>query len=265
MEKKVLIEINRINELLGNKYLITEGPGPIDKIIKLIRSGLTTGERESAELLAKKASAELERKIDAEIVQAEKQRLQNLKQELDDLINTGRISAQAETELDNILKSLVSLKTFAEELISQNKLGMGVRNSIEKAKVSLSNGVYDMNEAMRKFDTALSSSRYLQNNPELKQEVLNSIKTELETVKPMTGSGSLVRYTANNLPEANVVITKLTSEYPKLFSKGFFGDYKYKELVTSSLSKVRNDFVGKTEDELKSFIRSEWGLSLIHI
>jgi len=257
MQKILLEEIYRINELMGVKKpineAITTGGEPL---ITLLKDLLQSGETAAAKKLEQQMQMKL-RKLESEaITDVERMEIQQLSRELDDLMTSKTIARQTANEIEQKLAGLVTAETFASELLSSKMLGTGLDDAITKAKNAIQTGKLSSSTALDKMSQVLDQSNYIKNNPTLKQALLNDIEQELKKVRPVSGPGSLVQVTA---AEASQIAGQLENEFPVLFKQGRFGiGYKYPDAVTKATSTVQNTFAGKTEDELKKYIRKTY-------
>jgi hypothetical protein len=256
MEKRLLQEISRINELLGNKKLIKEATlGPGDGFIKLIQELLGAGEQQAAKKIEQRAQKELAEMEQAAITDLERMEIANLRQELDDLIQYNSISRQSQQELESKLSKFIKLEDLVDDLFESGTLGADFTKIQRAANTAIESGRKSKDEVIDAFSQILDTKPYFQNNPTIKKGVLDKLEKDLQYIQPKSGPGSLVQVTEKEMAQ---IVTKMKTEYPELFSttNGIFK--KYPDLAEKAVAKVKNSFEGKSYDELVSFIQREW-------
>ena len=218
MEKNILLEINRMNELMGLSNLVSEGVEP--QLIKFLEKVFATGGEKGIE----KVVTKVEQEVTDAISTLERQK------------NYGGVPTQeVEKAYEAIAKSLNS-DELVKFLKDYNLLG-----EFEKGVKELSKKIEQQGSSLEVWEKNIDE--FIDNATEgMNPELRNSLKKELKKDAPL-GLKKVSTLSGE-------VLEKMKSQFPELFEMKWFGMVeKYPEKINVLKTQIESDLKGLTKEQ----------------
>lgn len=173
MEKNLILEINRISELMGVQQILSEGPNPIANWIKsFFRIGAEQEERQ----VMVSALKNMERST---LAQTEKEALESTIQKLENP-TLGKVTREELENLERIAGINLNWDQLAKDIVKLGKLPKTFTSAKDKLLQMVRSGQISKEEAKQALRDA---SNAIKGHPqELKTALGNEFEAELETV-----------------------------------------------------------------------------------
>jgi len=226
MEKNILLEINRMNELMGLSNLVSEGVEP--QLIKFLEKVFATGGEKGIE----KVVTKVEQEVTDAISTLEKQK------------NFGSVSTEeVEKAYEAIAKSL-----NPDELVKFLK-DYKLLGEFEKGVKELSKKIEQQGSSLEVWEKNIDE--FIDNSTEgMNPELRNSLKKELKKDMP---SGLKKVSTLSG-----EVLDKMKSEFPELFEMKWFGMVeKNPQQLKTLKNKIQSELKNLTKEQALAKIKKE--------
>lgn len=226
MEKNILLEINRMNELMGLSNLVSEGVEP--QLIKFLEKVFATGGEKGIE----KVVTKVEQEVTDAISTLEKQK------------NFGSVSTEeVEKAYEAIAKSL-----NPDELVKFLK-DYKLLGEFEKGVKELSKKIEQQGSSLEVWEKNIDE--FIDNSTEgMNPELRNSLKKELKRDVP---SGLKKVSTLSG-----EVLDKMKTEFPELFEMKWFGMVeKNPQQLKTLKNQIQSELKNLTKEQALAKIKKE--------